>query len=72
MARYNFNLRDSKSDKPTPIYLIIRYSNKRVKFYTRESIDPRHWDFEDQYAKQTKNSLNILNLIIGLTALDHC
>jgi integrase len=54
MANFNFNLRDPKAEKPTPIYLIIRYSNKRVKFYTRESITPKYWDFEDQKAKQTK------------------
>ncbi len=49
----NFNLKSPKSKKDTPINLIIRYSNKRVVFYTRESINPKFWDKEEQRAKQS-------------------
>lgn len=43
MARFNFNLRNPSADKPTPIYLIVRYTNKRIVYPTGESIHPSCW-----------------------------
>lgn len=47
MAKYNFNLREaqSKIDNPenTPIYLVIRWNNKKLVFPTGETINPKYW-----------------------------
>src|ERR1035437_146311 len=47
MAKYNFNLREaqSKIDNPTetPIYLIIRWDNKRLVYPTGETVNPKYW-----------------------------
>ncbi|MBN2274491.1 MAG: tyrosine-type recombinase/integrase [Bacteroidales bacterium] len=54
MARFNFNLKNTKADKATPINLIVNYSLNRVVFYTGESIPPDFWDKNTQRAKLSK------------------
>lgn len=48
MAKFNFNLREPQSSKPTIIYLVIRYNNKRLVYSTKERILPRRWDSKKQ------------------------
>jgi len=43
MAKFNFNLRLPGAQEPTPVNLVIRWSNRRLVYPTGESIDPRHW-----------------------------
>lgn len=42
-ARVRFILKD-KSEKETLIYLTIRVNKKRVKWSTRDKVDPRNWN----------------------------
>jgi integrase len=53
MAKFNFNLRNPKSDSETPIFLVCRWSNKRLVYPTQISISPKFWDFETQRAIRT-------------------
>ena len=48
MAKINFNLRDLKSEKPTPVNMVIRWNNNTLVFPTGETITPIHWDFQEQ------------------------
>lgn len=41
---YHFNLRNSKADKPTPIYMVIRLQGKQYKFSLGVKIIPSQWD----------------------------
>jgi integrase len=43
MAKFNFNLRQPGAQEPTPVNLVIRWSNRRLVYPTGESIAPRHW-----------------------------
>ncbi len=47
MAKYNFNLREAQSniENPvdTPIYLMIRWDNKRLVYPTGETVNPKYW-----------------------------
>ena len=54
MARFNFNLRTTNSKNDTPIYLIIRWNCNKITYPTGQSINPKFWDFKNQYAKQSK------------------
>ena len=42
MASVTFVLKENKS--PTSIILLLRYDNKRVKIYTKQTVDPKFWD----------------------------
>ncbi len=57
MARFNFNLRSPNAKEETPIHLIIRWQNKRLVYYTGETIHPDYWNKDNQRAKQTKKFL---------------
>ena len=39
----NFNLRDTKATKDTPVNLIIRHSNQKFIYPTSEKINPKFW-----------------------------
>jgi integrase len=54
MVRLNFNLRDPKGDKKTPIRLIARWNNNKLRYHTDLFIQPANWDIGDQRAKVTK------------------
>jgi integrase len=53
MAKYKFNLKDSDSDKDTPVKLMINYSYKRVVLYVNESINPKNWNPKTHKAKDS-------------------
>lgn len=52
MASVSFVLKDNKS--PTSILMLFRYDNKRVKIYTKQSIEPAFWD---KSKKRVRNSI---------------
>lgn len=59
MAKYNFNLRKSSSERETAINLIVRWNNNRLMYSTRESIKPKFWETDKekknfQRAKETR------------------
>ena len=54
MARFNFNLRTANSKTDTPIHLIIRWNCNKITYPTGISINPKFWDFKNQYAKQSR------------------
>lgn len=63
MAKFNFNLREAQSniDNPTktPIYLVVRWDNKKLVYPTGETINPIYWQNDNkkpdyQRATQTK------------------
>ena len=43
-----FILKESKSEKPTPIFLIARFGEEKFKYSTSETILPALWDFDSQ------------------------
>lgn len=49
-VRCNFNLRQPKTDKPTNIYLVVRFNNKQVKLSTGVKVYPEHWNVRKQQA----------------------
>lgn len=51
MPKFNFNLRNPKAGRPTPVYLIIRYKKYRVVYPTGERILPLYWDRQNQRQK---------------------
>ncbi len=58
MAKFNFNLRDANAPV-SPIFLIVRWDNKRLVFPTGKSINPTYWQNDSkkpdyQRATQTK------------------
>lgn len=52
MAAFNFHLKNPKSKKDTLIYLYISWEGNRIKYSTKESINPKFW--VDKRAKETK------------------
>lgn len=54
MAKFNFNLKDSKSTEPTLVYLIIRFNYQKLKYSTGESIKPSDWNSSTQRAKESR------------------
>jgi len=53
---YTFNLKDTKKNSPTLIYLraSIKGANKYLKYSTGEKIHPKHWDFDNQFPVKLK------------------
>ncbi|QMW02473.1 site-specific integrase [Spirosoma foliorum] len=45
-----FLLKDNKADRPTLIYLVFRYDNKRFISSTGQTIEPYQWDAQRQRA----------------------
>ena len=54
MARYNFNLRSRSTNKPVPVYLIVRWNGNRLVYPTKERINPKFWNFDKQLVRETK------------------
>jgi hypothetical protein len=48
MPKFNFNLRNPKALRPTPVYLVIRYRKYRIVYPTGERILPARWDKKEQ------------------------
>jgi hypothetical protein len=56
MSTARFNLRDiSDKDKETLIYLMFRYSDKRLKLTTGETVLPKYWNFSEQKVREIKS-----------------
>jgi hypothetical protein len=51
MPKFNFNLRNPGAQRPTPVYLIIRYQKYRLVYPTGEKILPGKWDKNKQRQK---------------------
>lgn len=51
-----FVLKDPTSDKPTPVYLLYRYRNDRLKYTTGEKVHPNQWDADTQQARTDQKS----------------
>ena len=51
MATAKFYLKDKNSSKETLILLAFNYSNRRLKYSTKISIKPNHWDYNLQKIK---------------------
>ncbi len=49
-VKINFNLRTTKSNKPTNIYLLIRLNGKQHKFSTGVKVYPEQWNKDKQEA----------------------
>lgn len=49
-----FNLKRPKSLVPTSIYARYIYSGREVKYYLKESINPKYWDFKNQRVRKTR------------------
>lgn len=67
MAKFNFNLREAQlnieNPTETPIYLVVRWDNKKLVFPTEETINPKYWQFDktkDNYQRAT-NTKKILS-----------
>ena len=48
MAGFNYQLKDTKAEKETPIILHINYNKNRAKIYFGEKIHPKFWNKEEQ------------------------
>lgn len=57
MAKFNFNLKEANSLTETPILFIVRWDNKKLVYYTGETINPKFWQFDkskDNYQRATR------------------
>ena len=67
-VRCHFNLRSPKSDKPTPIFMVVRMGGKQYKIPTGVKVLPDHWNRKMGVA-YVGNRLSILdnsnNLIVN-------
>ncbi len=65
----HFNLRSPKSDKPTPIYAVVRIKSVQIKIPTNVKVYPFHWDKKKEQALVSSalgNSENKNNRIANL------
>ena len=46
----HFNLRSPKTDKPTPIYAVVRIKSTQIKIPTNVRVYPSHWDKKKEQA----------------------
>lgn len=46
----HFNLRSPKTDKPTPIYAVVRINRAQIKIPTNVRVYPSHWDKKKEQA----------------------
>lgn len=70
MAKINFNLKETKEGKPTPVVIVIRWNNKILKYSSGETIDPIFWNYEDQHANTAKPQKGAKN-INGKRFIEH-
>jgi integrase len=54
MATTTFVLKEPNSKEETPIFLLFRYKDQRVKLSTEEKIIPKFWDKKACRAKETR------------------
>lgn len=77
MAKAKFNLRNTKTDKETPIYLKFHYKKKVLTYSTDLKVVPAKWNFARQrfkgysaLAKVNNNHLDFLELTINSLFLE--
>jgi site-specific recombinase XerD len=63
MAEINFNLRDPKSEKETPINVIVRYNNQKLVYSSGKRVLPQYWDSKNQKVRKSKDlsTADVLN-----------
>lgn len=54
MLNINFNLKNSKAQRETPVNVVLRYRNQKLVYPSGLSINPKYWNAKEQTAKQTK------------------
>lgn len=54
MATATFIVKEPKSTKPSPIFLIFRFNNKRLKYSTGEKIEPKYWNTAKGRVSETR------------------
>lgn len=54
MAKTTFILKEPRSKDDTLVFLVFRYGNNRVKFSTKEKINPKYWNEDTHRARETK------------------
>lgn len=54
MLNINFNLREAKAQKETPLNIVLRYKNQRLVYSSGLKINPKNWNDKEQRAKQTE------------------
>ena len=54
MLKINFNLRDAKAQKETPLNVVLRYRNQKLVYPSGLSINAKYWNAKEQTAKQTE------------------
>lgn len=55
MAKATFRLKEPNSKSETLIYLFYHYQYTRFKYSTRETINPKYWNFNNQRVKESRN-----------------
>lgn len=56
MAEINFNLRDPKSEKETPINVVVRYNNQKLVYSSGKRVLPKVWDTKYQKVRKSKDA----------------
>jgi integrase len=51
MPKFNLNLRDAGSLTETPVNLVIRWNNQKLKIRTGYAVNPKQWDSDKQRLK---------------------
>jgi integrase len=54
MASSTLVLKEPKATTETPIFLLFRFNNQRLKYSTGQKIHPRFWNEDKQKAKETR------------------
>lgn len=54
MLNINFNLRDAKAQKETPVNIVLNYNKQRLVYPSGEKINPKFWNGKEQTARPTK------------------
>jgi len=70
MAKFNFNLRDRRADRPTPINFVIRYPGVQLYYPTEETIHPDKWDKGQQRAKLNRRTPELADLNLRLDRME--
>jgi len=63
-----FVLKEPASNRPTPIYLLYRYQNERLKYSTGQTILPALWDANAQQAHTNHSKTKELESLKSLNA----
>jgi integrase len=58
MLNINYNLRDPKASKETPINIVLRYKELKLVYPSGMKINPIFWNKEEQKARQTTKFSN--------------